>query len=224
MATLKELSLVSGVQEIAPGRTIGEQVYDSSINTVSQDTDLGSDTYTGNIAPYSDNVDPFFSGLQTITQPVGSFLNRYGAPIVGGVMSLASGIPGLSFLANRLGPKPYDQNLLSMYGGYGPSGTQDKFGYNVVSIADNYLQPGTNSFRSYALEGLKGLDQNLAGDFYQENYGLTFDQVKDAIQNKQDPFGPQDPNIGTSDYQGGGGFADNSNASDPGGSNEMGSF
>ena len=66
MATLKELSIASGVQEIAPGRTVGEQVYDSSINTVSQDTDLGSDTYTGSITPYSDNVDPFFSGLHNI--------------------------------------------------------------------------------------------------------------------------------------------------------------
>lgn len=72
-----------------------------------------------------------------------------------------------------------------------------------------------------------GLAKDLAGDFYQQNYGKTFDQVKDEIQNKQNPFGPQPTNIGTSDYyggEGGGGFADNSNASDPGGSNEMGSF
>ena len=67
MITLKELSETSGVQQIAPGRTIGEQVYDSSINTVSQDTDLGSDTYTGSITPYSDNVDPFYSELTIVT-------------------------------------------------------------------------------------------------------------------------------------------------------------
>jgi|GEM_PF-3834562 len=204
MITLRELSEASGVQEIAPGRTVGEQVYDSSINTVSQDTDLGSDTYTGSITPYSDNVDPFFSGLQTITQPVGSFLNKYGAPLVGGVMSLVSGIPGLGFLANRLGPKPYDQNLLNMYGGYGPDGRQDKFGYNVVSMADNYMTPGSNSFRSHALEGLGGLTQNLANDFYQQNYGLTFDQVKSAIQQKEDPFNSAGIVDMGADYQGSG--------------------
>ena len=33
-------------------------------------------------------------------------------------------------------------------------GQQDKFGYNVVSGADNYLDPGSNSFRSHQLEGL----------------------------------------------------------------------
>jgi hypothetical protein len=204
MITLRELSEASGVQEIAPGRTVGEQVYDSSINTVSQDTDLGSDTYTGSITPYSDNVDPFFSGLQTITQPVGSFLNKYGAPLVGGVMSLVSGIPGLGFLANRLSPKPYDQNLLNMYGGYGPDGRQDKFGYNVVSMADNYMTPGSNSFRSHALEGLGGLTQNLANDFYQQNYGLTFDQVKSAIQQKEDPFNSAGIVDMGADYQGSG--------------------
>lgn len=74
MITLRELSEASGVQQIAPGRTVGEQVYDSSINTVSQNTNLGSDTYAGSITPYSDNVDPFYAGLQRLTQPIGSFL------------------------------------------------------------------------------------------------------------------------------------------------------
>ena len=33
--------------------------------------------------------------------------------------------------------------------------------------------------------------------------------LKKDIQQKKNPFGPQDPNIGTSDYQGGGGGGGN---------------
>ncbi len=205
MATLKQLIEASGIQEIAPGRTVGEQVYDSSINTVSPNTDLGSDTYARNITPLNQSYDPFFSGLQQVTKPIGSFLNRYGAPVIGGLMSLASGIPGLGLLTSILGPKPYDQNLLSMYGGYGRDGRQDKFGYNVVSMMDNYMQPGSSSYRSYALQGLNDLNPQLANDFYQQNYGLTFDQVKNAIQSKQDPFGSAEIMDMGADYQGDGG-------------------
>ena len=218
MATLRELSELSGVQQIAPGRTIGEQVYDSSINTVSQDTDLASDTYAGSITPYSNNVDPFFSGLQRVTQPLSNTFNKYGPQIAGGIMSLATGIPGVGFLMgglrNVFGTDPYAQNRINMYGGYGQFGQQDKFGYNVGStlMKNNFMEPGSNSFRSYALEGLAGLNQNLANDFYSDNYGLTFEQVKDMVQNKENPFGPQPTNIGTSDYYGGndnsGGFND----------------
>ena len=118
MITLKELSEASGIQEIAPGRTIGEQVYDANINTVSQDTDLGSDTYTGSIAPYSDNVDPFFSGLMQVTQPLRNTFNEYGPKIMGGLFSLASGIPGVGLLMNALRPDPYAQNRIGMYGAY----------------------------------------------------------------------------------------------------------
>jgi hypothetical protein len=84
---------------------------------------------------------------------------------------------------------------------------KDKFGYNVgpTLLQSNFLQPGSSSFRSYALEGLKNLDRGIAEDFYQTNYGKSFDEVKKDIQQKKNPFGPQDPNIGTSDYQGGGG-------------------
>ena len=216
MATLRELNELSGVQQIAPGRTIGEQVYDSSINTVSQDTDLGSDTYAGSITPYSDNVDPFFSGLMQVTQPLRNTFNKYGPQIAGGIFSLASGIPGVGLLMNALKTDPYAQNRIDMYGAYrGSDGfIKDKFGYNVGStlMKNNFMEPGSNSFRSYALEGLAGLNQNLANDFYSDNYGLTFEQVKDMVQNKENPFGPQPTNIGTSDYYGGndnsGGFND----------------
>jgi len=216
MATLKELSIASGVQEIAPGRTVGEQVYDSTINTVSQDTDLGSDTYAGSITPYSQSYDPFYAGLMKVTQPLRNTFNQYAPNIAGGIMSLASGIPGLGLLMGAFKPDPYAQNRIDMYGAYrGTDGfIKDKFGYNVGStlMKNNFMQPGSNSFRSYALEGLNSLDQNLANDFYQENYGKTFDQVKSDIQNKENPFGPQPTNIGTSDYYGGnetnGGFND----------------
>lgn len=218
MATLKELSVASGVQEIAPGRTIGEQVYDSSINTVSQDTNLGSDTYAGSITPYSESYDPFHAGIMKLTQPVRNTFNKYGPQVLGGLFSLASGIPGAGFLMNAIRPDPYAQNRIDMYGAYrGSDGfIKDKFGYNVGStlMKNNFMEPGSNSFRSYALEGLAGLDQNLANDFYSDNYGLTFNQVKDMIQKKENPFGPQPTNIGTSDYYGGndpsGGFNDSS--------------
>lgn len=218
MATLKELSVASGVQEIAPGRTIGEQVYDSSINTVSQDTNLGSDTYAGSITPYSESYDPFHAGIMKLTQPVRNTFNKYGPQVLGGLFSLASGIPGAGFLMNAIRPDPYAQNRIDMYGAYrGSDGfIKDKFGYNVGStlMKNNFMEPGSNSFRSYALEGLASLDQNLANDFYSDNYGLTFEQVKDMVQKKEDPFGPQPTNIGTSDYYGGndpsGGFNDSS--------------
>ena len=185
MATLKELIELSGVQQIAPGRTVGEQVYDSSINTVSPNTDLGSDTYAGSITPYSESYDPFFSGLQRVTQPLRNTFNKYGPQIAGGIMSLATGIPGIGFLMSKLRSDPYAQNRIDMYGAYrGSDGfIKDKFGYNVGStvMKNNYLEPGTNSFRSHALEGLAGLNQNLANDFYQDNYGLNFEQVKDCF-------------------------------------------
>lgn len=207
MATLKELIELSGVQEIAPGRTIGEQVYDSSINTVSQDTDLGSDTYAGSITPYSDQVDPFHSGLMKVTQPLRNTFNKYAPNIAGGILSLASGIPGLGLLMGAFKPDPYAANRINMYGGYGQYGLQDKFGYNVGStlMKNNFMQPGSNSYRSYALEGLRSLDPVVANDYYQNTYGLSFDDVKSAIQQKEDPFGSAGIIDMGADYQGGGG-------------------
>jgi len=208
MITLKELSEASGVKELAPGRTIGEQVYDSSINTVSQDTDLGSDTYAPSITPYSDQVDPFFSGLMQVTQPLRNTFDKYGPKIVGGLFGLASGIPGVGFLMNAVRPDPYAQNRIDMYGAYrGADGfIKDKFGYNVGStlLKNNFLQPGSNSYRSYALEGLRSLDPVVANNYYQDTYGLNFDQVKSAIQQKEDPFNSAGIIDMGADYQGGG--------------------
>jgi len=216
MVTLKELSEISGVQT---PRTIGEQVYaDQQINNQYSDVAPGDFGYTGNTQKNSQFYDPFHSNFQRLTQPLSNTFNKYAPQIAGGIMSLASGIPGLGMLMGAFKPDPYAQNRLDMYGGYGQFGQQDKFGYNVGStlMQNNFMQPGSNSFRSYALEGLGGLNQQLANDFYQDNYGLTFDQVKSDIQNKQNPFGPQPTNIGTSDYYGG----DNNNNS--GGRNETG--
>ena len=215
MATLKELSEISGVQT---PRTIGEQVYaDQQINNQYSDVAPGDFGYTGNTQKNSQFYDPFHSNFQRLTQPLSNTFNKYAPQIAGGIMNLASGIPGLGMIMNML-PKnnPQNQFMLDSYGGYGDMGRQDKFGYNVVSQFDNYMQPGSNSFRSHAYENLMGLNQNIANDFYQDNYGLTFDQVKSNIQNKQNPFGPQPTNIGTSDYYGG----DNNN--NLGGGNETG--
>ena len=212
MATINELS---GILEINPVRTIGGQVYDSMINTPSQNIDLAADTFVSDIKPYSDDVDPMYSGLMGITKPIRETFKKYSPKIMGGLFGLATGIPGASFLFDALGrfnqpnvPNPMAQGV------YTDSNTgffRDKFGYNVgpTLLKSNFLQPGSSSFRSYALEGLRGLDKGIAEDFYQANYGKSFEEVKQDIQQKKNPFGPQDPNIGTADYQGGGGGGKN---------------
>tara|TARA_R110002126_G_C10276738_1_gene484657 strand:- start:43 stop:741 length:699 start_codon:yes stop_codon:yes gene_type:complete len=213
MATLNEISALTGV---TPGRTIGEQVYDDQqINNQYSDVAPGDFGYTGNIQKNSDFYDPFHSNFQKLTQPISNTFNKYAPQVTGGIMSLVSGIPGLGFVMNglsRLKGDPYARNLRDMYGGYGEFGDKDKFGYNVNSFANNYMTPGSNSFRSHALAGLGSLDQNLANSFYQENYGLNFGQVKDAIRSKENPFGPQPVNIGTSDYYGGDDTSESSGA------------
>ena len=217
MATLKELSLASGVQEIAPGRTVGEQrdegMYASG-ELQYDDVAPADYGFTGQIQDGSKFQDPFYSNLQKITQPVGSFLNKYSAPVVGGIMSLASGIPGLGYILNSLQKDPYAQNRIGMYGvGKNSAGFDvDKFGYNVGTtlMKNNFLQPGSNSFRSYALEGLGSLDPVAANNYYQNTYGLNFDDVKSAIQQKEDPFGSAGIIDMGSDYQGGGDNENNS--------------
>jgi len=191
---------VSGIAELAPGRTVGEQrdagMYDSG---QLQYTDVAPSDY-GFVGANAQL--PEQGIISQIKNTVMDYVKS------GGILGIGANILG-GFLPKE---SSTNQFLLDTYGGYGPYGRQDKFGYNVVSMADNYMTPGSNSFRSHALEGLASLDQALANDFYQENYGLTFDQVKQDIQNKQNPFGPQPTNIGTSDYYGGndpsGGFND----------------
>ena len=181
MATLKELSEISGVQT---PRTIGEQVYaDQQINNQYSDVAPGDFGYTGNTQKNSQFYDPFHSNFQRLTQPLSNTFNKYAPQIAGGIMSLASGIPGLGMIKNML----------------------------------------PNSFRSHAYENLMGLDQNIANDFYQQNYGKTFDEVKSDIQSRQDPFNQTIDAGSGADYYGGndnnsGSFGssvnDNSNFSD----------
>ena len=97
-----------------------------------------------------------------------------------------------------------DRYMLDTYGGYGDMGGQDKYGYNIINAANNYMAPGSSSFRSAQLEGLRGLDQNLANQFYIDNYGKTYDQVYKDSQQKIDPFN-QNIDVGSgADYYGGG--------------------
>ena len=220
-------------------RTIGEQVYEDQVasgqiqlpNVLPQDYG-----YTGLIEDESEFDTPY--GTRTgiggyydrFTGPIKNIFQQYGRPIMGGLMSAVTGIPGLSFLMRNLPNDPYAQNRIDMYGAYrGNDGfIKDKFGYNVGNtlLKNNFMQPGSNSFRSYALEGLRGLDENVANRYYQETYGRSFEDIKKDIQKKKDPFNQQNVFAGTSDYQGGGGGGGNASpgSEGPGGSDEMGSF
>ena len=173
---------------------------------------LGSDYYTGQIEEDSEFNTPY--GTRTgiggyydrFTGPIKNTFQKYGAPIMGGLMSAFTGIPGIGLLMRNLPNDPYAENYRTLAdGAYMSSiGLKDKFGYNIgpTLFKNNFLQPGSNSFRSYALQGLKGLDQNVANRYYQETYGKSFDDVKKDIQQKKDPFSQQNVFEGTSDYQG----------------------
>jgi hypothetical protein len=210
-------------------RTIGEQVYEDQVasgqiqlpNVLPQDYG-----YTGLIEDESEFDTPY--GTRTgiggyydrFTGPIKNIFQQYGRPIMGGIMSAVTGIPGLSFLMRNLPNDPYAQNRIDMYGAYrGNDGfIKDKFGYNVGNtlLRNNFMQPGSNSFRSYALEGLRGLDENVANRYYQKTYGRSFDDIEKDIQKKKDPFNQQNVFAGTSDYQGGGGGAGNQGQRDAG--------
>ncbi len=118
----------------------------------------------------------------------------------GGILGMAINTIG-GILPQR---SELDKFMLNTYGGYGPSGGQDKYGYNIINAANNYMQPGSSSFRSSQLEALRGLDQNVANQFYMDNYGKTYDQVYKDSQKKKDPFN-QTVDVGSgADYYGGG--------------------
>jgi hypothetical protein len=156
-----------------------------------------------------DEDDPNYQGLFSMYNQFMDPLKQFVGPAITSLTGVLSGIPGASFLLNTLqrSSQPNVPNPLAL-GVYRDPMTgffKDKFGYNVgpTLMKSNFLEPGTSSFRSYALEGLKSLDKQKADSFYKQNYGLTFDQVKSAIQSKDDPFDSySDPNVGTSDYQG----------------------
>ena len=196
---------------------VGPYGFDDSFNI--DQANLGSDYYTGEIGEDSEFVNPFFKTFQKVKSNISDFA----APAVGGLMSLATGIPGLGFILSGLNkfkqPNVANPMAQGVYKDPNTGFLKDKFGYNVgpTLFKSNFLQPGSNSYRSYALQGLGSLNKNLANTFYQDNYGKSFDEVKQDIQKKQNPFGPQDPNIGTSDYQGSG--AEDNAASNTSGNN-----
>ena len=198
-------------------RTVLGQVYDANqINNQYDDVAKGDYGYVGNIEEDSEFDTPY--GTRTgiagyydrLTGPIKNTFQKYGAPIMGGLMSAFTGIPGIGLLMRNLPNDPYAGNYRTLAdGAYMSSiGLKDKFGYNIgpTLFKNNFLQPGSNSYRSYALEGLRSLDKQRADAYYRDKYdGKSFDDVKKDIQQKKNPFGSQDPNIGTSDYQGGGG-------------------
>jgi hypothetical protein len=182
---------VSGIAELAPGRTVGEQrdagMYDSG---QLQYTDVLPQDY-GYVG----------SGAQLPEQGLMSqakdLFQKYISS--GGILGMAvNAIGGMLPQRSQL-----DRYMLDTYGGYGNMGLQDKYGYNIINAANNYMQPGSSSYRSAQLEALRGLDQNLANQFYMDNYGKTYDQVYKDAQKKTDPFS-QDIDVGSgADYYGG---------------------
>lgn len=180
---------VSGIAELAPGRSIGEQVYaDQQINNQYLDMAPGDYGFVGS------------SGVQLPEQGIMSQIKNAITNYVqsGGILGIGANILG------GLLPKESSTNkfLLDTYGGYGQGGRQDKYGYNIINAANNYMQPGSSSFRSAQLGALKGLDQNLANQFYMDNYGKTYSDVYKDSQKKTDPFN-QTVDIGSgADYYG----------------------
>ena len=196
-------------------RTVLGQVYDANqINNQYDDVAKGDYGYVGNIEEDSEFDTPY--GTRTgiagyydrLTGPIKNTFQKYGAPIMGGLMSAFTGIPGIGLLMRNLPNDPYAGNYRTLAdGAYMSSiGLKDKFGYNIgpTLFKNNFLQPGSNSYRSYALEGLRSLDKQKADNYYRETYGKSFDDVKKDIQQKKDPFNSGAVIDMGSDYQGGG--------------------
>ena len=209
-------------------RTIGEQVYEDQLASGQiqlpdvPNFDYG---YTGLIEDDSEFDTPYGTrtGIGGFYDTVKGSINKYGAPIMGGLMSAFSGIPGIGFLMRNMPNDPYAQNRIDMYGAYRDPNTgfiKDKFGYNVGStlFGSNYMQPGSNSYRSHALGALSDLtgrnfnrgnitfsnpSKKAALDrYYQDTYNKSFEDVYKDTQSKDDPFGTKNAFEGTSDYQG----------------------
>jgi len=182
---------VSGVAELLPsGRTVGEQ-RDADMYATGQlqysdvlPQDYG---YVGANAPFPE---------KGIMSQVKDAFNKYVGS--GGLLGMIGKGIG-SILPQRSSLNRY---MLDTYGGYGDMGLKDKFGYNIINAANNYMVPGSSSFRSHQLESLRGLDKDLANQFYLDNYGKTYDEVYKESQKKINPF--KEVEIGSgADYYGG---------------------
>ncbi len=206
---------VSGIAELTPGRTVGEQrdkgMYDSG-QLQYMDVNPADYGYVSDTTPFPQ---------QGLMSQAKNLFQKYISS--GGILGMAvNAIGGMIPQRSEL-----DKYMLNTYGGYGNMGLQDKYGYNIINAANNYMQPGSSSFRSAQLEALRGLDKNVANQFYMDNYGKTYDQVYKDSQKKTDPFN-QTVDVGSgADYYGGdnqpdgsggysGGFdSSTSNYSDP---------
>ena len=179
---------VSGVAELLPtGRTIGEQ-RDADMYATGQlqysdvlPQDYG---YLGASAPFPE---------KGIMSQLGDTFQKYIGS--GGIIGMiGSALPKRSAL---------DSYMIDTYGGYGDMGLQDKYGYNIINAANNYMVPGSSSFRAAQMESLRGLDKDVANQFYLDNYGKTYDQVYEDARKKVDPFN-QTIDVGSgADYYGG---------------------
>ena len=170
--------------------------------------------YVGNIEEDSEFNTPYttrnrtgiLSAYDRLMGPIKRTYQNYGAPLMGTLFGALTGIPGIGFLMRNLPTDPYAQNYKTLADGayMSSTGLKDKFGYNIgpTLFQNKFLQPGSNSYRSYALEGLKGLDQTLANRYYQQTYGKSFEDVKKDIQKKKDPFDSAKVLDLGSDYQG----------------------
>jgi len=189
-------------------------------NRMPSQQDLSSDFFMDSITKDSKFYDPY---KPTIRDRIKKGYNKYAKPVMGGIMSAVSGIPGMGLLMNAFQKDPYAQNRIDMYGGYGQHGLQDKFGYNIGNtlMKNKFMEQGSNSYRSYALDALKNLTgrkythgqgisyantakKNALDNYYQKTYNKSFDDVYKDHQQKKDPFNNTNPFAGTSDNFAGG--------------------
>jgi hypothetical protein len=160
--------------------------------------------------------DPTHSRIQSILNPIKKKWSKYGKPIMGSIMGGIMNIPGVGLLMNSVREDPYAANRIGMYGAYKDPSTgfmKDKFGYNVGTtlMKNRFLEPGSNSYRSYALDSLNKLagrkwdhkrymetgkgygpasqKQKQLNDYYQETYNKSFDDIKKSHQKKKPAFG-----------------------------------
>jgi len=188
-------------------------------NRMPSQQDLSSDFFMDSITKDSKFYNPY---KPTFRDQIKQGFNKYAKPVMGGIMSAISGIPGMGLLMNAFdNPDPYAQNRIDMYGAYRDPNTgfiKDKFGYNVgkTLMKNRFMEPGSNSYRSYATEALNNLvgrkwdhkrymatgkgygpasaKQKQLNTYYQQKYNKSFDDVMKDHQKKQNPFG--DPTLG----------------------------
>ena len=174
-------------------------------NRIPSQQDLASDFFINSIKKDSKFYDPY---KPTFKDQIKKGYSKYAKPVMGGIMSALSGIPGVGLLMNAFQKDPYAQNRIDMYGAYRDPSTgfmKDKFGYNVgqTLFKNRFLEPGSNSYRSYALDAMRGMDKagkkGALDNYYQQTYGKTWDQVKKDHQQKKDPFNNTNPFAGTAD-------------------------